>query len=144
VSADGQVATRASGRWVSGGSEFVVTTNGTSITYRTLPPHSWVLQSGQGWVEVNGAVPSGSPLDVLKTPSQVTLTGQTGSTVDLTASYPAATLGLAGSGTVPVEITIATDGTLGASYSAPSGNATSVTTISPNPGQSPIAAPSPS
>ena len=110
MSADGQVATRASGRWVSGGSEFVVTTNGTSITYRTLPPHSWVLRSpARAGVEVNGAVPSGSPLDVLKTPSQVTLTGQTGSTVDLTASYPAATLGLAGSGTVPVEITIATD-----------------------------------
>ena len=74
----------------------------------------------------------------------MSLTGQSGSTIELTASYPAAALGLAGSATVPVEMTIAADGTLTASYSAPTGNATSATTITPDPGQAPIVAPSPS
>jgi hypothetical protein len=139
-----QVATQAKGRWVSGASEFTVTTNGVSITYRTLPPRSWVLQSGAGWVEVNGNVPSGNPLDALKSPGQIAVLGDTNAMLELTASYPAAVLGLAGSGSVAVDLVLAPDGSLKASYAETAGNATSVTTITPDPSQAPIAAPSPS
>ncbi len=72
------------------------------------------------------------------------MAGQQGGTLELNATYPAADLGLAGSGSVPVALTIAADGTLTAAYDAPTGGASSKTTISPNPGQSPIAAPAPS
>jgi hypothetical protein len=144
VNVGGQVATQAKGRWVSGASEFTVTTNGVSITYRTLPPRSWVLQSGAGWVEVNGNVPSGNPLDALKAPGQIALLSSTSATLELTASYPAAVLGLAGSGSVAVDLVLAPDGSLKASYAATPGNATSTTTITPDPSQDPIAAPSPS
>lgn len=144
VSAGGQVATQASGRWTANTSEFVVTSGGTAITYRTIPPRSWVLQPGQGWAEVNGSVPGGSPLDALKAPTQLSVAGQQGGTLELTATYPAAVLGLAGGASVPVALTIASDGTLTAAYDAPTGGASSKTTISPNPGQGPIAAPSPS
>ena len=143
VSVDGKVATQAIGRWIGGSSEFVVTTNGTSITYRSLPPNSWVLQAGQGWVQIDGSIPSGSPLDALRSPGQVSLTGNTGGAQDLTATYPAAALGLAGSGTVPVQIHLAADGSLTATYSAPTGSATSTTTITPQPDQAAIVAPSP-
>ncbi|MGH2464173.1 MAG: hypothetical protein ACRDGI_01815, partial [Candidatus Limnocylindrales bacterium] len=64
--------------------------------------------------------------------------------LELTASYPAAVLGLAGSGPVAVELVVAPDGSLKASYAETAGNATSVTTITPDPSQAPIAAPSPS
>jgi hypothetical protein len=121
-----------------------VTTNGVSITYRTLPPQSWVLQSGAGWVEVNGTVPSGNPLDALKTPGQITLVSETGTSLEATASYPASVLGLAGSGTVAVDLVLAPDGSLKASYASTPDNATSTTTISPDASQAPIAAPSPS
>ncbi len=144
VSVGGQVATQASGRWIGGASEFVVTTEGTSITYRTLPPLSWVLQPGQGWVEVNGSVPSGNPLDALRAPSQVSVVGQAGGTLELTASYPPASLGLGGSSAVPVDIKLGSDGSLVAAYSDPAGSASSATTINPDPGQDPIPAPSPS
>jgi len=147
VSIGGQVATQAKGRWVSGGSEFTVTTNGVAITYRSLPPRSWVLQSGTGWVEVNGTVPSGNPLDALKAPSQATVVAQSSDMVELTASYPAAILGLAGTNTVPVDLVLAGDGSLKATYTTPSSggtSATSATTIAPDPSQAPIVIPSPS
>jgi hypothetical protein len=144
VSVGGQVATQATGRWIGGASEFTVTTNGVSITYRTLPPRSWVLQAGKGWVEVNGSVPSGSPLDALKLPNQASVVKQTSDTLELTASYPAAVLGLAGSAPLAVDLVLASDGSLSATYTAPTGSATSATTIKPDPGQAPIAAPSPS
>ncbi len=144
VSVGGQVATQATGRWIGGASEFTVTTNAVSITYRTLPPRSWVLQAGKGWVEVNGSVPSGSPLDALKSPNQSSLVKQTSDALELTASYPAAVLGLAGDTPVAVDLVLASDGSLSATYTAPAGSATSVTTIKPDPSQAPIAAPSPS
>ncbi len=144
ISVGSKVATQANGRWIAGASEFTVTTAGTSITYRTMPPRSWVLQAGQGWVEVNGSVPSGSPLDALRTPSQLTVKTQSGDVLELMASYPAAALGLAGSASVAVDLVLAADGSLTARYAAPTSNADSLTRITPDTGQAPIAAPAPS
>jgi len=144
VSVGGQVATRADGNWIGGASEFTVTTNGVSITYRTLPPRSWVLQAGKGWVEVNGTVPSGSPLDALKSPTRTTVVSQTADTLELNASYPAAALGLAGGAPVAVDLVLAADGSLSATYTTPDGSASSATMIKPDPSQPAIVAPSPS
>ncbi|MGH2513334.1 MAG: hypothetical protein ACRDGQ_11665 [Candidatus Limnocylindrales bacterium] len=144
VSLGGKVATQASGRWIAGGSEFTISTNGTSITYRSLPPNSWVLQAGQGWVEVDGTIPGGSPLDALATPVQVSLVVGNGPGLDFRAMYPAARLGLAGDGTVPVDIVLASDGSITATYTDPAGSANSTTILRPDPAQLPIAAPSPS
>jgi hypothetical protein len=144
VSVGGQLATQAQGRWVGGGSEFTVTTSEVAITYRTLPPRSWVLQSGAGWVEVNGSVPTGNPLDALKAPGQATIVAETSDMVELTASYPAAVLGLVGSNPVAVDLVLASDGSLKATYAGSNGDATSATTITPDPGQDPIPVPSPS
>jgi hypothetical protein len=144
VSVAGQVATQADGHWIGGASEFTVTTNGVSITYRTLPPRSWVLQAGAGWVEVNGTVPSGSPLDALKSPTQTTVVAETAGSLELTASYPPAGLGLAGSSLIAVDLMLAADGSLSATYTDPGGGGTSTTTIKPDPSQPAIVAPSPS
>ncbi len=64
-----------------------------------------MLQSGEGWAEVNGTVPSGNPLDALKAPTLLSVAAQQGGTLELNATYPAAVLGLAGSGSVPVDLT---------------------------------------
>lgn len=143
VTVGGQVATEAKGRWVGGASEFTVTTSGAAITYRTLPPRSWVLQAGAGWVEVNGAVPSGNPLDAFRTPGSTTVVAQTGDMVELLATYPPAVLGLSGTNAVDVNLVLGSDGSLKATYAAANGGSTSATTITPEPGQAPIAAPSP-
>jgi hypothetical protein len=144
VTVGGQVATEAKGRWVGGASEFTVTTSGAAITNRSLPPRSWVLQAGAGWVEVNGTVPTGNPLDALKAPGSTTVVAQTSDMLELLATYPPAVLGLSGSNAVDVNLVLASDGSLKATYSAAAGGATSATTITPDPGQVPIAAPSPS
>ena len=138
------MATQADGHWIGGASEFTVTTNGVSITYRTLPPRSWVLQAGKGWVEVNGTVPSGSPLDALKSPSQTAVITETAGSLELSASYPPAVFGLAGSSPIAVDLMLAADGSLSATYADPSGGGTSTTTIKPDPTQPAIVAPSPS
>jgi len=64
--------------------------------------------------------------------------------LEISASYPAAVLGLAGSGSVAVDLVVAADGSLKATYSATSSWATSTTTITPDPSQDPIVVPSPS
>ena len=144
VSVGGQVATEAKGRWVGGASEFTVTTKGVAITYRSLPPRSWVLQAGAGWVEVNGSVPSGSPLDAFKAPRATSIVDQTADMVELSATYPPAALGLAGTNAVSVNLVLAGDGSLKATYAAATGDATSTTTITPDPSQAPVVAPPPS
>ncbi len=145
VSVGQQVATRAAGRWVGGASEFTVESNGVTITYRTLPPRSWVLQPGQAWVEVAGTVPSGDPLDTLRTPASVTVTADHGSSANLRATYPGSALGQTGGTAVPVDLALAADGSVTARYSVDTkaGPASSETVLKPGTGLEPVVAPSP-
>jgi hypothetical protein len=143
VSVGGRTATHASGRWLDGASEFVIEASGSSVTYRTIPPHAWVLKPG-GWVAVSGAVPGGDPLDALARPTATTVDAQTPEGLRLPGPYPAAALGLLGTDPVNVSLLIRPDGTLAATYSADlqSGVATSEVVIKPAPSQDPIIPPS--
>jgi hypothetical protein len=145
VSVGGQVATHVFGRAGGGASDFVVESKGVQITYRTIPPRSWVKQAGKDWVAVDSGVPDGDPLAALATPSSVTVIGDDPNALELRADYPPAALGLAGAKPVAVTLTLAPDGSVRATYSVPlgGGKATSVTTLTPAPGQEPIVAPSP-
>jgi hypothetical protein len=144
VSVAGQVATHVFGRAADGASDFVVESNGTRITYRTIPPRSWVKQAGKAWVAVDSGVPDGDPLGALGTPSSVKVTGDDPNALELRADYPAAALGLTGTKPVAVGLTLAPDGSVRATYTVPlgAGSASSVTTLTPAPGQEPIVAPS--
>lgn len=145
VSVGGQVATHVAGRSAGGASDFVVESNGAQITYRTIPPRSWVKQEGKAWVAVDSGVPDGDPVAALGTPSAVALTGTDPNALELRADYPPAALGLAGTKAVAVTLTLTPDGSVRATYSVPlgAGTATSVTMLTPAPGQEPIVAPSP-
>ena len=70
VTIAGQVATHAAGRWLGGRSEFVVESGGTALTYRSIPPRSWVYQDGTGWVELADKAVSGDPLEPFRHPVQ--------------------------------------------------------------------------
>lgn len=143
VTAGGKFATRATGTWIGGTSEFVVTAKGASVTYRTVPPRSWVLEKGKTWVELDATMPGGDPLDALKQPTSAvdgpTVAGQD----SIRASYPAAALGLASPATVVVDIAIGGDGTVTARYASGSGSAsaTSETVLKPDAGIPRIVAP---
>lgn len=140
-----QVATHAAGRWLGGRSEFVVESAGTSLTYRSIPPRSWVLQDGGGWVELADKASSGDPLEPLSHPSAVTVVSFDAGTLALLATYPARTLGVSGSASVPVQISIATDGRTTATYtvSTTAGAATTVTVLVAGKGLAPITVPAP-
>jgi hypothetical protein len=145
VSVGGQVATHVAGRSADGASDFVVESKGAQITYRTIPPRSWVKQADKAWVAVDSGVPDGDPLAALGTPRTVKLIGDDPNALELRAEYPPAALGLTGTKPVEVTMTLAPDGSVRATYTVPlgAGNATSVTTLTPAPGQQPIVAPSP-
>jgi hypothetical protein len=145
ITVGGQVASRAGGRWLKGRSEFVVEENGAALTYRTVPPRSWVYQGGTGWVELAGKAPGGDPLEPLRHPTAVTVVADRPDALVLQATYPPKALGLTGTTGVVVEIDIAPDGTTTATYAAvtTAGQATSVTTLAPATGLDPITVPSP-
>jgi hypothetical protein len=145
ISVGGKLATRAQGRASGGASDFRVESNGASITYRTVPPTSWVKQAGKAWVIVDNGVPDGDPLEALRSPTSIKVVADAPDGVSLKATYPASALGLAGTDPVTVELRVASDGSVGATYSvqSASGPATSETTLRPQPDQDPIVAPSP-
>ena len=49
VTVAGTVATRATGRWTGGASEFDVIAAGVSVTYRSVPPSAWIRQANGTW-----------------------------------------------------------------------------------------------
>ncbi len=130
-----------------------MTSGGTSITYRTIPPNSWVLEAGKPWVAVDGQIPSGDPLDALSKPTSASVISTDASGTRIAAVYPATSLGLAGSKPVSVELTIAPDSSITARYDAPlttasgsaapspGGTASAQTVLDPSPNQPAIAVP---
>jgi hypothetical protein len=144
VTVAGVVATSAQGRWTDGASEFVLTSGGASVTYRSVPPDAWVQQADGSWVKLDGPAPGGDPLGILADPLTVARVASDGNGTQLQATYPAADLLGTGDGVVTVALTIEGDGSLAVSYTSATttGSATSSTTIHPSPSQKPITAPS--
>jgi hypothetical protein len=145
VTVAGQVATHAGGRWLKGRSEFVVDSGGTALTYRSIPPRSWVYQDGTGWVELADKAPTGDPLEPLRHATSVVVVSDAAEALIVQATYPPATLGATGGAPVVVQIAIAPDGTSTATYTVTTtgGPATSVTVLAPGVGLEPIVVPSP-
>ena len=139
------MATHAQGRSSAGASDFSLESNGAAITYRTVPPTSWVKQPGKAWVVVDNGVPDGDPLEALRGPTSLKVVAEDSDGVRLKATYPASALGLAGADPVGVELSLAIDGTVTATYTVKAGGAqaTSRTILRPQPDQDPIVAPSP-
>ena len=108
VTVAGQSATHSAGRWLGGRSEFVVESGGTALTYRSIPPRSWVYQDGTGWVELVDKPPSGDPLEPLRHPSSVAVAADGADALILQAAYPPATLGILGiTDSAPVIVRVA-------------------------------------
>ncbi len=140
VKVGGTVATEAKGRWIGGASQFVLTSSGRSVTYRSVPPDAWVEQGDGSWIATQGSVPSGDPLSAFTSPLSV---ASAGSSTDLTATYAASTLGLTSTDPVAVTVHLGSDGSVTVTYATDTaaGAATSTTVITPPTDTSPILAP---
>lgn len=144
VTIGGQTATHAAGRWLGGRSEFVVESGGTALTYRSIPPRAWVYQEGTGWVELADKAPSGDPLEPFRHPTSVTVASEDATALVLQAMYPPKTLGVGGTATVAVQISVEADGRTTATYTVDStGGPVTTTTILVAGKGAPIAVPSP-
>ena len=106
MTVDGAEVVSATGRSVGPASMMSVTTTGGTVDYVHVPPKAWAREAGGTWVPVDAGTAPGAPLDILSTPTTLTLVSSEGGTATFTAIYPAATLGLTGD---PVTVTIATD-----------------------------------
>ena len=142
VEVAGKTATTASGRSIGGSSDFEVESGGATITYRSIPPRSWVKQAGKAWVTVDGTVPDGDPLDSLRSPTAVEAVDGDAD-VRVRATYPASAFGLTGDAPVSVSLTLNADGSIRATYrtTTAAGPASSDTTLTPAASLEPISAP---
>jgi hypothetical protein len=140
-----QLAARVVGRRLGNASELVIESGGASVTYRIVPPASWLREEGGEWVEADGTAPSGDPLAPLLAPGSVAAVPGPAGTDRLSATYPAAALGLVSGDPVTVAISIAPDGTVTARYETvvDASQGVSETVLRPAPSQDPIVAPSP-
>ena len=140
------VATTATGRWTQGASEFEVTASGAAVTYRSVPPGAWVQQANGTWTKLDGTAPVNDPVATLRAPQGLVILSDTGSALELTASYPAAALGAAGEATAEVRLVIGSDSSLQLTFStvvdaATGATGTASSKLVPAPGQEPITAP---
>ncbi len=143
VSIGDAVATTVTGRVHHGSSELRVTAAGTTVDYLAVPPRAWARKKGGTWQELDTAVPAANPLDALRSPASIDVQADGDAGLRVVAAYPAAALGVPGSGPLQVTLLIAPDGTVSATYTASTsaGNATSRTTFRADPGGAPITAP---
>jgi hypothetical protein len=142
VSLDGDLASRASGRWLNGTGEFAIEAQGGALIYRTVPPRAWVHEDESGWIELDSGSPLGNPIDVLLNPTTIATVGGQGDALSLKATYPAAALGLSGD-PVTVDLTLAANGSVTATYrmDTPAGEAFSETLMKPAANLEPVTAP---
>lgn len=140
VKVGGTVVTEAKGRWIGGASQFVLTSSGRSVIYRSVPPDAWVQQGDGSWIATQGSVPSGDPLAAFTSPLIVQ---SAGTLTDLTATYAPSTLGLTGIDPVAVTVHLGGDGSMTVTYatSTAAGPASSTTVITPPTDSTPILAP---
>jgi hypothetical protein len=139
---DGNMATRASGRWLNGAGEFVIEAQGGALIYRTVPPQAWVHDDDSGWIELDSGSPLGNPIDALLKPTNLATVGGQGDALNLRATYPAAAFGLSGD-PVAVDLAIGANGSMTATYrtATPTGEAVSETLMTPAANLEPITDP---
>ena len=140
VTVDGAVVTAVTGRSVGNATMLSVTTADRTVEYVRVPPTAWARESGGTWVVVDASQAPDSPIAALAAPLSVALK-QSDTTTTLTATYPAAALGLTGD---PASVTITISGsTVTFEYRETQEGRTvvSTTTLKPATDSSPILAP---
>jgi hypothetical protein len=136
----GQLAAHVVGRRIGNATEMEIESGGADVTYRMIPPKSWVMKADGDWVEAEGQVPDGDPLAPLLAP--LTVEAVPAATDQLRATYPASALGLPGSDPVPVIVTVGPGESTTVTWTATSGGrAQSSTTVFGAASGAPIQAP---
>jgi hypothetical protein len=141
VTVDGKEVTALVGRTVGDNTSLSVATSGRTVDYVRVPPKAWAREPNASWLLVDASQAPDSPMAALAAP--LTLEVGPGTPTTLTATYPAAALGLTG-GPATVTITLLESGVM-FQYQQTTGGRTvaSETTLRPATDTSPIVAPAP-
>jgi hypothetical protein len=125
VTVAGQLAAHLVGRRMGNASEMEMESGGASVTYRMVPPNSWVMKADGDWLEAEGQVPTGDPLAPLLQPLSVEAVPDSN---QLRITYPASALGLTGNEPMTVLLVPASDGMVTVTWTATSGGRTQSST----------------
>jgi hypothetical protein len=127
---NGQVALTTEGDQIGLASRQTVTSQGVAVDYIVLPEGTWKGEGGV-WEELEVPAPAVDPLAAFRSPTAVTVVSHATELTVLTATYPAATLGLPGDQPVTVAIELTGTSLRSLSYATPDGTGSSRTDISP-------------
>ena len=96
VTINSEQATVIAGRWFDGSSQVSIRSGSGEVEYITTADGQWARLPGSEWEELDGLPQSENPLAALSSPTSLEVSSSNTNTVRLSASYPAAELGLVG------------------------------------------------
>ena len=106
VTLDGVVALVADGDRVGDGTRVTVGRDGVVVFYVITPEGTWVQPEGGDWEQLDTPAATTDPIGALRSPTEVTVAANDGTTTTLAVTVPAANLGVALDGVVVVSPTI--------------------------------------
>jgi hypothetical protein len=141
---DGVVALTVDGDRLPDGARLTVTGDAGVVSYIFTTDGVFLMAENGEWEADDSDPPTVDPINALGMPTSVTVAGNDGTTVQLVVTVPMATLGLAGSGDVPLQVSVVGGALSTITYSTttPEGKPAATTTaISPVVDPSPVVSP---
>jgi hypothetical protein len=141
---DGVVVLTADGDRLTDGTRLTLTGDGGVVSYIITPAGSYALAEGGEWEALDAEPDAVDPILSLFTPTSVAVASNDGTTVQLAVTVPIASLGIAGEGDVPVQVTFVSGALTNIAYSTTldDGRAAAVNAaIGPVVDSSPVVAP---
>jgi hypothetical protein len=114
---DGVVVLTADGDRLPDGTRLTLTGDGGVVSYVITPGGSFALAEGGEWEALDAEPDAVDPILSLFTPTSVAVAGDDGVTVQLAVTVPIASLGIAGEGDVPLQVTFVSGALTNIAYS---------------------------
>jgi hypothetical protein len=142
---DGVVALTVDGDRLTDGARVAVSNDAGLVFYIITPDGTWLMPQNGEWEADDSDPPAVDPIDALRAPSAVAVTGNDGNSVLLAVTVPMSTLGIPGDGDASLQVAIVGGALSTITYNTATadGKAAATTTIigpvvDPSPVEAPI------
>jgi hypothetical protein len=141
---DGVVALTVDGDRLPDGARLTVSNDAGSVSYIFTTDGVFIMPEGGEWEADDSDPPTADPINALAAPSSVAVAANDGTTVQLVVTVPLSSLGIAGDGTVPLNVSVVNGALSTITYSTTSSDgrvASTTVTIGPPVDPSPVVSP---
>ena len=142
---DGVVALTIDGDRLPDGARLAVSSDAGLVFYIITPDGTWLMPQNGEWEADDSDPPTLDPISALSAPTSVTVASNDGTTVQLIVAVPFASLGIAGDGDAPLQVSVVNGAltTIAYSTTTPDGKVAALTTaigavVDPTPVVAPI------